>query len=40
MPEEELVDIGDGTDRIIDPEGIDHFYVLMQDTEGNEFCVV
>ncbi len=102
VPEEELVDIGDGTDRIIDPEGaappiwfqivpeqkvgknrlhfdlrvsggraipleerrrrvrvrvdtlvasgatvvredepegIDHFYVVMQDPEGNEFCV-
>jgi hypothetical protein len=26
--------------RVPDEAGVDHYFVVMQDPEGNEFCVV
>ncbi len=34
-----LVAAGASTLRIMDPEGADYYAVVMQDPEGNEFCV-
>jgi len=37
---ERLVAAGATRLRVLDAEGIDHYGVVMQDPEGNEFCLV
>ena len=37
---ERLTAVGATSVRVLEREGLDHFAVLMQDPEGNEFCVV
>lgn len=37
---ERLVKAGAGVVRITDEPGMEHYAVLLQDPEGNEFCVV
>jgi Arc/MetJ family transcription regulator len=34
-----LVDAGATKLRVLEQEGLDHYAVVMQDPEGNEFCV-
>jgi hypothetical protein len=34
-----LADAGATRLRVLEDEGVDHFAVVMQDPEGNEFCV-
>jgi len=36
---EELIALGATRVRILSTEGLDHYGVVMQDPEGNEFCV-
>ncbi|MEJ7707728.1 MAG: VOC family protein [Nocardioidaceae bacterium] len=36
---ERLVDLGATELRVLSTEGIDHYAVVMQDPEGNEFCI-
>jgi hypothetical protein len=36
---ERLVAAGASVFRVLDEEGVDHYGVVMQDPEGNEFCV-
>jgi hypothetical protein len=36
---ERLIDAGATRLRILEQDGVDHFAVVMQDPEGNEFCV-
>ena len=35
-----LVALGASRFRVLDEEGFDHYGVVMQDPEGNEFCLV
>jgi hypothetical protein len=36
---ERLADAGATELRVLEQEGIDHYAVVMQDPEGNEFCI-
>jgi hypothetical protein len=37
--EARLVEAGATRLRVLDPEGMDHFAVVLADPEGNEFCI-